>query len=164
MLTELLIAVSIATVVLAGVTSSYMFMFRSSISMGYYAEMNDQSRRGLVRFGRDVRMATDVTMADGERFVVEIASASGTRKIEYRYDSEKKQLVRIEDGWTLVMLQDVEVVNFVYYNILGAETSTPIEIKKVQFDAFMSRSVLQTDTTNRIVSARFMMRNKRVAT
>ena len=141
-----------------------MFIFRSSLGVANYAEMNDQSRRGLERFGRDVRKATDITTADEQRIVLEISTGTVTSEVEYAYDVGSRRLIRTEDGTEATILGNVSAINLLYYNILVSETSNLIEIKKVQFDAIMSKDLLQIQNTNHIISARFMIRNKKVST
>ena len=59
-LSEVIIAASISSVLMSGITSSYMFIFKSSLGASQYVEMSTQSRIGMERFGRDMRMAVDV--------------------------------------------------------------------------------------------------------
>ena len=49
-LTEVVIALSILSVVMSGLTSSYMFIFKSSLGMSQYIEMSTHSQIGLERF------------------------------------------------------------------------------------------------------------------
>ena len=52
-----MMAVGLMAIILGSITTSYMFLVKSSIGMGNYVDMNAQSRNGLETFGRDARMA-----------------------------------------------------------------------------------------------------------
>ncbi len=162
-LTEILIATSIGSVIMSGITSSYMFIVKSSMGVSQYVEMNTQSRSGMDRFGREMRMAVDITNATDSQISVEIQDDGGTRTVEYIYDAENKQLVRVEGTWTLVLIDNVEAFTLRYYNILGNQTVNPLEVKRVQLEALMSNTVFDIENTSNLVSAKFMLRNRRVS-
>ena len=163
-LTEILIATSIGSVLMSGITSSYIFIFKSSLGVSQYVEMNRQSRLGMDRFGRDMRMAVNVTSASDSQISIEIQEEFGTRSVQYIYDAENKRLLRIEGAWTLTLIRNLEAFTLSYYNLLGAQTVNPLEIKKVQMEGLMSNTVLELENTANLVSAKFMLRNRKVST
>ncbi len=163
-LAEILIATSIGSVLMSGITSSYMFIVKSSMSVSQYVEMNTQSRQGMDRFGREMRMAVDITAATASQISIEIQDDGGTRTVEYIYDATNKQLIRVEGTWTLTLIDSVETLSLKYYNLLGNETVNPLEIKKVQIEGRLSNTVLKIENTTNLVSAKFMLRNRKVST
>ncbi len=163
-LTELLIATSISSVLISGITSSYMFIFKSSLGMSQYIEMNTQSQIGLERFGRDMRMAVDIWSASATNLSLEVQSESGTRTVTYTLDEATKSLVRVEGTWELTVIENIESLKISYFNLLGNETINPIEIKKIKIEALMKKTVFDVENTTDLVSAKFMLRNRKVST
>ena len=162
-LIEVLISLGITTLTLSGLTSSYVFMMRSSIGLGNYVEMNMRSRNGLETFGRDTRAAFQVNEMTANTFDIRVLSPSGPLDVTYSFDANKGELVRTEGAISVSILKDVESMSFRYYNLLGAETSNATEAKKVQLDADMARRALYIENTNHVVSARYAMRNRLVS-
>ncbi len=163
-LSEVLIAMSISSVFMSGITSSYMFIFKSSLGMSQYMEMNTQSQIGLERFGRDMRMAVDVTTASSTQMTLQVQGESGTRTVEYIYDSSSNSLNRVEGSWTLTVIGNIESLSFSYYNLLGNTTTNPVEVKKIKLEALLEKMVFEVKNTTNIVSAKFMLRNRKVST
>lgn len=159
-LAEILIATVITGLLLAACMSSVVFLMKSAVGSGNYSEMNQQSRRALEYFGREVRQGQGITSPDKTGFDLKIpVSASTSKTIRYGLDKSKKEFYRIEDGVRTRLLGDVEDVIIRYYNINGSESALPLEIKQVQMEAKMVRKVLTTENTNYLISARFTLRN-----
>ncbi len=163
-LAEVLIAVSISSVFMSGITSSYIFIFKSSLGMSQYIEMSTQSQIGLERFGRDMRMAVDVSAATSTAITLEVQGESGTSTVQYIYDSSSKSLNRIDGSWNLTVISNIESLSFRYYNLLGNTTTNPVEVKKIQLEALLEKTVFEVKNTTNIVSAKFMLRNRKVST
>jgi len=164
-LAELLVVTGLMGIVLAGVTSSYMFFVKSSIGMGNYVDMNMQSRIGMETLGRELRMASKITSfsSTGMVLTVPIDSATNTRTVVYAYVSSTRKLMRkSSDGDLRPILQDVTSMEFKYYDLKDNLTTSEISVKKVQVEARMIRKVLAIENTNNVISARFLMRNRKI--
>jgi len=173
-LVELLMATTIGGMLLAITTSAVLSMAVSSRSMLNYTEMNAQMRLTLETFSRDVRMARNVEQASpvSIRLVREIEGLP--RSVEYAYSEPGGTLRRtVRDAGTQrvsdlpgadqTLLWDVKDLALHYYTLRNRETLNPFEIKHVQLEAVMQRTVLTLDNTHDILSARFMMRNRDVS-
>lgn len=161
-LAEVMIATTLLAFMLAGLIGSFMFMLRSSVSLGNYADMNRDGSFFLEKFGREIRMTSDVKNMGNTSFIVDIESPSGTETVEFAYLSASNQLIRssITDGSKEVMLDQIADLTIDYYNILGAKTNNINEVKAVQLRVDLSRDNLKNDNTDHIISARFNMRNR----
>ena len=162
-LVELIIAVSISSTLLYGTTSSYIFLLKSSMSIGQYVEQNNQDRLGLELFGRDMRMAENVTTATSSQVIVDIPTETGTRTVEYIYQPGAKRFVRIEGTWEKTIFENVGALSLSYFNIVGNATTNIAEVKKVQFEVLKESQVLQIEKTSTLISAKYMMRNREVS-
>ncbi len=163
-LVEVMIAITLCGVVLAVSTGSMLFLAKATKGLGNYQGMNMASRFALEDFGSDARMTKDVNYANASSMSLEVYDSSGgLTTVIYRYDSSEGTFSRVIGSTTEVILEDVESLSLVYYNLHGNATTTELEIKEVQLQAEMRRNVLSIKNTNEIISARFMMRNRSVS-
>lgn len=160
-LVEVLIATSLTTLLLAACLSSVVFLMKSAVGSGNYSEMNQQSRRALEFFGRELRQGMQITSPKVNGFQLTVpVTATTSKTVDYGLDKANKQFFRIEDGVRTNLLSDVEDIIISYFNINGDASTLPLEIKQVQLEAKMVRKVLTTENTNYLVSARFTLRNR----
>ena len=189
-LVEVLVAMVISVFILASSYATIISLAKGSESMINFTEMNTQTRTALEIFARDARMADDVheftatkctllrevwdsaTNSYVDRFITyEHIPAAGTftrsvfraNLVKFGYLVPGTQLSRD------TLLFDVEEMNFYYYRLVDPDivgydpiARTKLEVKHVQLEAKLKRTVLNLDNTNYIISARFMMRNKDV--
>jgi prepilin-type N-terminal cleavage/methylation domain-containing protein len=188
-LVEILVAMTISVFILASSYATIISLAKGSESMINFSEMNTQTRATLEIFGRDARMCDDVhvftaTKFTGLREVYDAATSSYVdRFITYEYVSQAgifsrsvNKVATVKGAkipGTLVnqetLLFDVEQMSFYYYRLVDPEipnydpiARTVLEVKHIQLEAKLKRTVLNLDNTNYIISARFMMRNKDV--
>lgn len=163
-LTEVMIAMTICGIVLAASTGSMLFLAKTTRGLGNYQEMNMSSRFTLEDFGSDARMTVDVNAASSSSVSLEVYdSTGGISTVVYSYDSTAGTFSRTTGGVTEVILDSVDSLSLVYYNLYGNATTSKLEIKEIQLQAEMERDVLSIKNTNEIISARFMMRNRSVS-
>ena len=188
-LVEVLVAMVISVFILASSYATIISLAKGSKSMINFTEMNTQTRYALEMFARDARMCENVYEFTGSkvsilrevwnpdtnsyvnRYVIyEHVPAAGTftrsvhRAVPVSGELVPSTLINRE-----VLLFDVEELNFFYYRLVDPEipgydpiAQTKLEVKHVQLEAKLERSVLNLENTNYILSARFMMRNKDV--
>ncbi|EDY83142.1 hypothetical protein VDG1235_2766 [Verrucomicrobiia bacterium DG1235] len=176
---ELMVGLTVGGLVLAISTGSLLFLARGAASIGNYHDMNMRSRLMLDRFASDARMAVDVNLASGTTVSLDVYNSSGgLDTVVYTYNSTTLMFSRIlyPDGDLSVavpdvILNDVEELEFTYFNMIYdsstkelEETTSLLEIKEIQLEALMKTSALNAVNTNQIISARYMMRNKKVNT
>lgn len=155
---------TLASMVMAALLSSWGFIARSSLSIANYTEMNAVGRSGLETFARDIRMASDIEAFSPTAMTLVIQHAEGPRRTYYQYDPVSKTVVRRRGGNRTIIFRDVEEFAFSRYTVLRTEATNDLETKLIQLELRMVRSVQKLDTTKKIVSARYIMRNKRVST
>lgn len=159
-----MVALTLITIVLAALFSSWGFVGRSTLALSQYNEMNSMGRTGLEIFARDVRRARkleeDFSSTDF-RLVMEEPDESLTT-VRYSYDASGRTLIRREgdSGDWKVVFRDVDSIDFSFYGTTGAETIYSLETRLIQLELLMARDVQGRDATKKIVSARYIMRNK----
>jgi len=187
-LVEVMVSIGIFSIIIASILSTFLVFMKGSLSVGAYAEMSSQSRKALELFSRDVRAAESLTVKNALESGGEVYTVSGItlfypeyygsdREVsyEYVYDSVKKKYAFIRsvtyDGTTtsedMFPRSDIPQLKIKFYQTPGSDfaavpgpvASVDTWTKSMQLDAELIQQVGQTDNTDYIISARFMMRN-----
>lgn len=170
-LVEVLIAATLGSILMFAVISTFIFLGRSGANLANYAEMEMQGRNALEIFAEDARQASELTWNSADSVDLTV---SGSR-ISYTYDSAAEKFTRQTPTSTRVLLTGVTKFEFLAYTIAGAtvatsdlSTSAKREsaskvTKQIQISLSAKRSTQTVATaTNTVLSARFILRNKRV--
>ncbi len=133
----------------------------------------------LDKFASDARMTVDVNEATSTMVSLDVYNSSGgLDTVVYSFEEGASSLSRtvyedqdMSSGVADVILENVIELDFTYFNMIYdasskelTETTKLLEIKEIQLEAVMRLTALNTINTNQIISARYMMRNKRVST
>ena len=172
-LVEVMIGSSLAAFVLAGVISTFLFLGRSGANISNYSEMETEARTGLEYFAQDTRQASDLYWNSASSVSLTVNGAT----ITYAYSSGNKTFSRTAGGSTTVLVEGISAFEFSGYMITGAAVNTSDlstaakrdaasdVTKQLQVYLKASRSsVTVTTATNTVLSARYILRNKRVTT
>lgn len=166
-LVEVLIGATISGFVLTGVITTYLFLGRSGANVQNYNDMESEARRALEQFAQDTRQASAIVWHSAESVSLIVDSVAVT----YTYTSG--QFSRSSGGTARTILTGITTFSFKAYTITGAEipgigTTTTLAAagqttKQLQISLQASRrSQTVTTATNTVLSARFILRNKRV--
>jgi Tfp pilus assembly protein PilW len=174
-LVEVLIAATLTTFVLAGVLSAFVFMSRTGLRSSGYSEMEAEVRRGLDTFARDTRSATDVRWQSAQSLTLTVNGSPVT----YAYDNTPgsatyQAFYRVAGDATTgprtVLVRSVGP-DFAFRRYKLSQTGVTdntaqndSETKLLQVTLRATRtSVATTGATQSAISARYLLRNKRVA-
>jgi len=159
-----MIAVSLSTMILGGVMSSFLFLSRGTIATSDYADMELEGRGALERFAREVRMANGVvnfatnsvtlSILDGTAYSVNYTyvPADGTFYRAYGTASQE------------VLISGIERFALQRFTLLGTKATNHLETKLLQLDLRATRTgPAKAFASNNVISARYIMRNKLVA-
>lgn len=166
-----MISASLATVVLTAVLSMFLFLGRSSANIINYTEMESQARTGLEYFAQDTRQSSDMVWNSANSITLTVGAAN----ITYAYNSGTGEFSRTTGGTTDVLLDGITTFTYSGYKITGAtvdisDLSTAAKrssasgvTKQVQIYIEAARtSITAVTATNTVLSARYILRNKRV--
>lgn len=183
-LVEVLIASSLASILMAAVMSTFLMVGRSGMALANYSEMDGEARQALDTFARDVRQAGEITWNSATSITVAVGADSITYALAYDEENGDWQFRR----GSKVLIQGVDPASFkmtgfqialsTAANEEGTEETTeprPVaidladlgqasrETKQVQLELRSSRArPWLARTSNSVVSARYILRNKRV--
>ena len=175
-LVELMIGSSLGAFILAAVLSTFLFMGRSGANLQNYNDMEAQARKALEYFAEDTRQASGVTWGTDDKTV---SLTVGINTITYQYNASARRFARQEVVTatsavvsTRVLVTGITTFAFTAYNISGSNVpiSTTAErtaangtTKQLQISLESSRTnTTVVAATNTVLSARFVLRNKRV--
>jgi len=163
-LVELMVGIALATLLLLGVASMYLFSLKSFTAMSNYSELNARNRYACDIVTRDIRSATGVTSATSRQLVLRLGGADLT----YDYDEDAGTFTRSYLGRDEVLLEGVDSLSFSLYQrpSNGAayeefSVATASNAKLVGFQWECSRRVYGTQkNSQRLEAALVKLRNK----
>jgi prepilin-type N-terminal cleavage/methylation domain-containing protein len=169
-LVEVMIGASLAAFILAGVMSTFLFLGRSGANIQNYNDMESQARTALELFAEDTRQASAINwISDQELYLV-----VNSTQVYYYYNSTTKTFYRkvTSGGTPRALVTGITSFSYKAYSITGATLplSTATELttatkstKQLQISLEAARSnQTVVDATNTVLSARFILRNKRI--
>jgi prepilin-type N-terminal cleavage/methylation domain-containing protein len=187
-LTEVIIASTIGSVIMLGVLTTFLMLGRSAANLVNYNELDTEARRALELFSEDVRMAKEVnwhgvTPANATSVTLTIppvAAAGADVLVTYFWDTLENSDSRLSfcrkigspppntqtTNRGTVLVRNVTTFQFNAFKIGGSgPASNALETKQIQLSLTASRSSRTAVTaTDMVLSARFILRNKRSST
>jgi prepilin-type N-terminal cleavage/methylation domain-containing protein len=175
-LTELMVAATLSTVVLAAILSSFLFIGRAGAGLQNYADMESQARKAMETFAMDIRMASGVVWHSAHSVTVTTWHDGATATATYTYhpsaslNAPARSFTRTTAGDTQILITEVRSFAFNAYSIdtlsvplTNITAATNLATKQIQISLETERAhrVLAL-ATNKVISARFVLRNKRV--
>lgn len=174
-LTEVMIAGTIGTLVIAGVLSSFLMITRSSQRLYYYNGMEAESRRTLEEFAQDVRMASDEIYNSPSSITLTVPdnyTANGNQ-VTYAFGDVtlgstthnncfyRRPGNASSTATPVILIRNVTDCAFSRFDVLGNATTLDSATKRIELALRVSstRSTLVAATDN-IVSATYLLRNK----
>ena len=159
-----MVGIALGIMLLAGVTSMYLFSLKSFTAMSNYSELNARNRYASDMMTRDIRGATGVTSANSEQLVLRLGGADLT----YNYNEDARTLTRTYLDQDEVLLEGVDSLSFSLYQrpSNGAayeefSAATPSNAKLVGFQWECSRRVYGTRKNSQGLQAAIVkLRNK----
>jgi len=183
-LVELIVAMTLSSIVMAGVLSTYLYIARTGYRTSDYTEMEAQSRRGLEVFARDVRSANSIVWNSTTSITLTVPTATvDTVTYVYQYNSDVGTFTRtcISAGTpTETLMSGIEpsspglrgyklttdpLTKYPYAVDMTNLTQASVDTKQLQLTLHLNRvHPMVARTTGNVISARFILRNKRVTT
>lgn len=178
-LVEVMISAFIGAWILAAVLSTFLFMGRSGANVQNYNDMEQQARSALEYFAEDTRQASGVIWASADANSVSLTV--GTNTVTYTYNPANGKFSRkVVVTATSVTTSDRVLItgitagkfSFTAYNIAGNTVAIDTAAnrtlangttKQIQLSLECSRqNTTVVAATNSVLSARFILRNKKV--
>lgn len=156
---------TLAGFIMTGIMTTFLFLGRSGANVQNYSDMEAQARRALELFAQDVRQAQSIAWSSTEAVTLTVDSVP----VVYTYSSGA--FYRRTATSTTKLVTGITLFEFRAYNINGALlpltdlTAASRSTKQLQISLEAERSSRTAATaTNLVLSARYILRNKRVTT
>lgn len=180
-LVELMVATALSGVILSAVLTSFLMLGRSGANLVNYTDMEAKARTGLELFAEDTRMARDIVWNSIDSVTLVIPVSGGFERYTYAYDSGTGQFTRQRvapiAGAVQVLITGITAFDFKAYRVNASEIDletladagtlglASADTKQLQISLNARRtSVTVATATNTVLSARFILRNKRITT
>ena len=188
---EIMIGSTIGGFVLLAMLTTFLFLGRSGANIQNYIDMESQARKGLELFAQDTRQASAITWNSGTditltvdglylRYYYSSTAPSGTPVLRGNYfyrlpPAASAPSIPTTPARNTLLISGITSFSYKAYNISGTEitdfssaaalTSAGKATKQLQLSLESSRtSTTVVAATNSVLSARFILRNKRVTT
>jgi prepilin-type N-terminal cleavage/methylation domain-containing protein len=167
-LTEVLIAASLGSMVLAGVMSTFLMLARSGANVANYSMMESQSRRALEELSQDIRMASDVTWNSATSITLLVPDnyTSTSNRVTYAFDDATDVFFRMPGiasatNAKTTLISNVSSFTYTRFDRIDNASTSDVTTKRIQLSMIV-RSTTRTTATasNNILSASFILRNK----
>ncbi len=176
-----MIAGTLSTLVIAGVLSAFLMIGRTGYAASNYSEMEAQTRRALDIFGADARKATDIHWTDYQSVTLFVAGAgSATTPVTYAYDAvatspSYRSFYRLPGDASSTLPRMILARNvapefaFARFKLdqsgaVSNAAANDLETKLIEVSLRTARiGVTTVATSQSAVSARYILRNKRVS-
>lgn len=166
-LMEVMLGAGLSGFILTAVITSFVFLGRSGTSLQHYNDMESQSRTALEQFAQDVRQASSINWNSNSSITLIVDSTP----ITYAFASNT--FSRTLGTTTRVLITGISNFEFKAYTIAGVEipdiggttalVTANQSTKQLQLSLRSIRNSQSLATASSVVlSARFIMRNKRV--
>jgi len=175
-LVELMVAATLAALVLTGVLTTNLQLMRSGVRITQYAEMSAQVRRGVEQLEGDLKSAITITWNNASDITLTLPNQDGTtRQVTYAWTSATQGLFQVPGASSAVttgriflvrgipaLADGTAGVTFARFDRDGNAALTDLATKRIQIILHVVRSA-QTTATDPAVSAAFVLRNKPIS-
>lgn len=167
-LVELMVAMALSLLVLGGVLGTVLFISRTSIRISNYSVMEQQTTRSLELLARELRMAQSVTSSGSPITQITLAvpnATSGSYNVAYTYNSTTRTFSRQQAGHSAtIIVSDIVPGAFSLqrYDYNQQPATTDYDTKQLQITMTLSpdNKGLVASTSKRVISSRFVLRNR----
>ena len=172
-LVEVIIALGLSSIVIAGALSSFLFIGRSGARSASYTMQANQANSALETLAQDLRMASGITWNSSSSITLTVPNnyAATGNMVTYAWETNPARTdyhcfylmpgIVSDANPRKILARDLTTFTFARFDRLDAATASDASTKRVQ----VSMSSRHTDpttvaTSNPVVSASYIMRNK----
>jgi len=171
-LVEVLVSAGISAFIVAGVLTTVLFLGRSGKNIQNYNDMEAEARKALEYFAEDTRQASAINWNDTTSVTLTVNSTA----ITYAYNAGNKTFTRkVGTADAKAIVTKVVTFSFSAYPIAG-DVAFPLGTQAERLAASKGTKLLQVSleatrddntrtvagASNTVLSARFILRNKRI--
>jgi prepilin-type N-terminal cleavage/methylation domain-containing protein len=179
-LVEVIIASTISALALVGTLSAFLYLGKAGFHSSNYSQMEAESRRALEIFAEEARMANGITWNSNRSVTLQVPTGSSANYlVTFAWDNGTSGATAgcfyrtLGDAAAtnprMILVRGVEALEFRRFKleqpgVADNTASNNLETKQLQLTlrAFR-RGMTVAEASNSVLSARFILRNKRVS-
>ena len=163
-ITELLVALAIGGIILAGLCALWLFSGQSFAGIFNYIEMNNASKIALDRMTQEIRSARRLKQFDPEKLTFEDFDGAN---LKFEYKPGQKTLTRTKDGKKEILVTGCDALQFsifqhdpiaASYDYYPTTDPDACKVVQVQWTTFR-RLMGDRSNTDSVRSAKIVIRN-----
>jgi prepilin-type N-terminal cleavage/methylation domain-containing protein len=165
-LTELMFALSVATITATGIVTTYIFCLKGFKALANYTEMNTAGRRAVDLFSKDVRMAYTIKSFNATNLVLWIPTSvsnaggiTGSNRVTHSFANSSWTRADANAGTTKTLADNITSLQFSLYDLTNGVTTNTASARRIQVNAQLERTVISVRQSQSVLSARLNMRN-----
>lgn len=173
-----MVAATLSSFVLAGILSTFTMLGRTGYNAANYSMMEAEARRALETFSEEARLASNIIWNSANSVTLTVVTATTTYQVTYAYDTTSGsatyqcfyRVAGLANSTSprRILVRSVSDFAFCRYKVVNGVDYTAIndlETKQIQITLRTVRTGITTvATTNAVLSARVVLRNKVVST
>lgn len=177
-LVEVMIAAGLSGFILTAVLGAFLMLGRSGYNAASYSMMEAEARRSLETFSQEARLAKNIVWNSSNSVTLTVVNSAANYTVTYSYDGSAtgataKCFYRVlgsasSTSARLILVRNVTDFAFRRYKVVNGvdyAATNDLETKQIQITLRATRTGVTTvDTTNAVLSARVVLRNKPVST
>ena len=137
-LVELLIGMTLASVITLGVITGFTFLGRNMVRIANNSELQARASIASATLQKDVANAEAITAVSSTGLTMTVDTGSGPDTVTYAYDANSDEISRTDSNQTYIVLRNVTACSFTFTDANSNTTTTASSVKKIELDATTS--------------------------
>jgi len=166
-LPEMMIGMTIGSMLLAGVLTTYIYLMKGFQAVANYREIHAGGRKAVDIFAKDVRAVSAITTFNSGSLTVSIptnftssGTVLGTKTVTYVYRNSALYRTDSSTGNTDMLATNIYSLTWMLYDHIGSNTTLTSTAKGISIDVKLRKFVISQIQSEDYLSARLDMRNK----
>lgn len=134
-LVELLIGMTLASVITLGVITGFTFLGRNMVRIANNSDLSSRASIASATIQQDVANAESITAVSSTGLTMVVDTGAGSETVTYTYSDANDEITRTDPSNTYVVLRNVSACTFTFTDSNSNTTTTPSAVKKIEFDA-----------------------------
>lgn len=134
-LVELLIGMTLASVITLGVITGFTFLGRNMVRIANNSDLQSRASIASATIQQDVANADSITAVSSTGLTMVVDTGSGTDTVTYSYNASTDEITRADSANTYIVLRNVTACTFTFTDSNSNSTTTASSVKKIELDA-----------------------------
>jgi type II secretory pathway pseudopilin PulG len=164
---EMLMSLSMAGFVLAGILAAYIFSAKAYQAISNYYEIHQAGRNAIDLFAKDMRSASAVNACSASSLTVTVpttfsgqGTATASKTVSWTYLNGALYRYESDTGGIRMLASNIYSCTFILFDKALRSNVVPSVAKSAQVDVKLRKNVVGQSQSEDYLSARYDLRNK----